>query len=136
VSSAVKKQINVKSNKFWLIVLGGIMMISMIAAVLILQAPASYARIYKDGKPVDVVDLSTVTKPYMIILEQGEEPSPRSNVIEVERGRIRMYKADCPDGTCVRQGWVMSAAIPIVCLPNRVVITLEGNHKGVDAVVR
>ena len=58
------------------------------------------------------------------------------NVVEVEYGRIRMLEADCPDGACVRLGWVSSGVIPIVCLPHRVIIELHGgNGTDIDAVV-
>ena len=65
------------------------------------------------------------------------ETSGNKNVIAVEQGRIRMLSADCPDGSCVRQGWISGGIFPIVCLPNRVVITLEhgDNRSNVDAVV-
>jgi len=60
-----------------------------------------------------------------------------NNIISVEQGRIRVFAASCPDLICVRQGWVSNGLVPIVCLPNRLVITLDdgNNDKGVDAVV-
>ena len=46
----------------------------------------------------------------------------RENVIQILDGKIRVLEADCPDHTCVRMGWLRSDALPIVCLPNRLVI--------------
>ncbi len=46
------------------------------------------------------------------------------NVIEVDRYRVRMVHADCPDNDCVRQGWISCPGQIIVCLPNRVVIKI------------
>ena len=48
----------------------------------------------------------------------------RKNVIEVDRYRVRMVHADCPDNDCVRQGWISCPGQIIVCLPNRVVIKI------------
>ena len=52
---------------------------------------------------------------------------------------LRMEEADCPDGTCVRQGAIQSPGETIVCLPHRVTVTIVGNGEGtggVDAVVQ
>jgi len=97
------------------------------------QTSATHAFIYKNGELTDTVNIAEVTEPFTITIEYGGS----INVIAVEFGRIRMLSADCPDGTCVRQGWISGGALPIVCLPNRVVVTLEGGDDGsdVDAVV-
>lgn len=61
------------------------------------------------------------------LLECGDQTlsvvyESRENVIQVLDGKIRVLEADCPDHTCVRTGWLRSDALPIVCLPNRLVI--------------
>jgi len=121
----------VRSDRFWLLVLGAVVIVSAIIALLFLQEPASYAYIYKNGVLTETVSLNAVTGPYTITVED----SLGTNVIEVERGCVRMLQADCPDGTCVRQGWVSGAATPIVCLPHRLVITFESGSQDIDAVV-
>jgi len=121
------------------IVLGGLLVVSVIFAILFARIPAGFARIYKDGEHIKTINLSTVLEPYTILIEgtaniSGEEIK---NIIEADHGRIRMLEADCPDGSCKRQGWVSSGVIPIVCLPNRVIIILDGgdNELDIDAVV-
>ena len=54
------------------------------------------------------------------------------NLIEVERGRIRVAEADCPDQVCVRQGWISNSVVPIACLPHKLVVQLESASGGVD----
>ena len=122
-----------KSNMFWLILLGVIVILSAIAAFQLGQTSASLAFIHKNGELTDTVNIAAVTAPFTKTIESGGNV----NVIAIEHGRIRMLSANCPDGTCVRQGWISGGVFPIVCLPNRVVITLEGddNGSGVDAVV-
>ena len=122
-----------KTNMFWLILLGVIVIISAFAAFQLGQTSSSYAFIYKSGELTDAVNMAAVTAPFTLTLESDSSV----NVVEIDHGRIRMLSADCPDGTCVRQGWISGGAFPIVCLPNRVVITLDGsdNEFGVDAVV-
>jgi len=128
--------IKMKSNKFWFIVLGGIVVLSAIIALLIGQAPmshtpAGFANIYQNGALTETVNLAAVTKPYIIDITGNNG----FNRLEVESGHIRVLEADCPDGICKRQGWVSGGMIPIVCLPHRLVITFDGGEAGVDAVV-
>ena len=120
------------TNRFWVLLLSAVILISAAALLLLRQAPASVARIYLDGELVDSVDLTAVTGPYTFTVE-----APGGyNIVSVEQGRIRISDADCRDGSCVRQGWLSNGVIPIVCLPHGVVITLDGGgHLNIDAVV-
>jgi len=128
-----------KSNWFWILILSGVVITSAVVALLLLRAPAGYARIYKDGALTEEVNLLTVTEAYKIhIGGDGVAATKSYNILEVERGRIRVAEADCPDGLCIRQGWVSGGLVPIVCLPNTVLVTFEGggtDGSGVDAVV-
>lgn len=56
------------------------------------------------------------------------------NTVEIKDGKIRVSHAECPDKTCVKTGWLDSAAMPIVCLPNRLVIEFVDADGGVDAI--
>ena len=122
-----------KSNRFWIIILSGVVIISAITAFLLSRTPASYARVYSDGELTATVNLADVPESYMFYATGTHG----NNIISVEQGRIRVFAASCPDLICVRQGWVSNGLVPIVCLPNRLVITLDdgNNDKGVDAVV-
>jgi len=125
-----------KSNKFWFFIFGGVVLACVVLMLQSLRAPANYALIYKDGVLTETVNIAAITEPRSILVERGnyDTASKGYNYLEAERGRIRMSVADCPDGICMRQGWVSSPATPIVCLPNRVVVTLEGGDADVDAV--
>lgn len=41
---------------------------------------------------------------------------------EIKDGRVRITDSPCPGKTCISQGWHN----PLVCLPNKVIITVEG----------
>ena len=60
------------------------------------------------------------------------------NTVEIDRNRVRMSYADCPDKDCVRQGWISRPGQMIVCLPNRLIIKIESDkllqEEDVDAV--
>ena len=120
-----------KSNKFWIAVLGVILIVSVAAMILLRQGPANRANIYLDGELVETLDLSPVAEPYSITIES----EAGTNTITVENGRICVSSADCPDGSCIRQGWISGGATPIVCLPHRLIIELENaTPPAVDAV--
>ena len=120
-----------KSNVFWFIALGGVLIASVAAALFLRQAPASGVSVFLDGELVESLDLSAVVAPYSFTIE-GEYGF---NVIEVERGRVCVSGADCPDCYCIRQGWLSGGVVPIVCLPHKLVIRPIGNSlRGADAI--
>ena len=53
---------------------------------------------------------------YSVAGELGE------TTFEIKDGRVRIIDSPCPNKTCVAQGWHN----PLVCLPNKVMITVEG----------
>jgi hypothetical protein len=76
------------------------------------------AVVYSYDKEVLRIDL-TVDKTYTVEGALGEV------FIEVVDGRIRVEKETSPYHLCSIQGWVQYANIPIVCLPNHIVIIIE-----------
>lgn len=57
------------------------------------------------------------------------------NVFEIAGGHVKMTEANCPDGLCLRQKSVSKSGEAIVCLPHKLVLTVEGGEPaGVDAV--
>lgn len=100
------------------------MLISSVAAVILwyVKAPGVMANIYVNSELVYSVDLSGVDEPYSLTF-YGEDSY---NIVTVEKGRVCVTQAGCPDQVCVRQGWISDSAAPVVCLPNRLVIRIEG----------
>ena len=120
-----------RSNKFWIALLGGVLLISALIAFLLKQSPSYTARIYQDGVLIKRLDLTNISEPYSIVVENDAG----FNTIAVEPGRLCIVEADCPDGYCVRQGW-SNGRVPIVCLPHRLVIEFDGGSApDIDAVV-
>ena len=87
------------------------------------------ARITWDGEVVEEIELDRVGRGYSFTLENQEG----SNTISVEKGRIRVSQADCPDQVCVDQGWIADGTVPIVCLPHKLVIEIVGGGSAFDA---
>ena len=67
------------------------------------------------------------TAKYMVIQD--------SNVLMIKDGRAQMKSADCPDQICVRQKAISKEGESIICLPNKVVVSIVGGEeKELDAV--
>lgn len=115
------------SNRTLAIIFAVLLIVSLAWLAVIKLAPQEklFAEISVDGKLLYKIDLSKVTQSYTIKLPH--------NTVLVEHGRISMHDADCPDRLCVKQGTISSGAFPIVCLPNKVIIRINGEN-GVDAV--
>lgn len=80
------------------------------------------AEIWLDGELVETIDLGAVTIAYDLVFETEYG----RNVVHVEHGAISVSEADCPDQVCVEQGAISGPGIPVVCMPHRLVIEIEG----------
>lgn len=59
------------------------------------------------------------------------------NIIEIKDGEAYMKKASCPDQLCVDQNEISFDKESIICLPNKVVITVTSDiESDLDGIVR
>ena len=72
-----------------------------------------------DGKTVMELPLSEDIR---IVLGEGEH----TNTLVIEGGKAQIVEASCPDKICVGQGTVQYAGESIVCLPHKLVVTVQG----------
>lgn len=119
--------IKMKSNRFWLMLLGGLLLISAVVGWMFAGKDGKTAVVTLDGIVLAEIDLSKVETSYTI-----EAEGKYHNTIEFDRGRVRVSYADCPDQVCVDTGWIEDGTVPIVCLPNRLVIEITGEEDGLD----
>ena len=90
--------------------------------------PSPTARISRDGVLLEEINLDQVDAPQSFVLEDESG----SNTVAVEKGRIRISAADCPDQICVKQGWISGGTAPIVCLPHKLMIEIVNGGGGLD----
>jgi len=63
-----------------------------------------------------------------------EVEGPRGKtIVELKQEKVRVKDSPCPAKQCVKQGWAEHGVI--VCLPNKVVITIGNDGDDVDTVV-
>ena len=60
-------------------------------------------------------------------------PNGGENRVWVQDDLVFMDDANCPDQTCVKQGVIRDSTVPIVCLPHKVIVRIEGGDSGLDA---
>lgn len=110
----------------------------IIVAVVIWFAAASIFRgksedkiavVKQDDKVLRRIDLDTMQSDERINISGSY-----SEVILVEKGRIRFEEADCPDKVCVKTGWLTKKGDVAVCLPNHTIIKIEGDSNKIDGV--
>ena len=66
-----------------------------------------------------------------IVLGEGGH----TNTLVIEDGAAQVTAADCPDQVCVRHGAIRYAGESIVCLPHKLVVSIEGGQgSGVDII--
>lgn len=68
-----------------------------------------------------------------IRIEEGDA----LNIIEIKDGKAFMLEASCPDQLCVDQNDISFDKESIICLPNKVVITVTSDiESDLDGIVR
>lgn len=115
-----------KRNDFWLIGIVLILAISMMAYHF-LKEPLGEADVIItiDGRAYGTYDLfanQTIDIDGM-------------NTLVIRDGEADMQEADCPDKLCIHQKAISRDGESIICLPNRIVVTIEGGGESeLDAV--
>ena len=55
-------------------------------------------------------------------------------IIEVKDGLVRVKESPCPHHTCSLRGWMKNPGEWVACLPNEVMVSIEGGDDGgIDA---
>ena len=114
-----------KSLKNDLILLAVVLLIGALlylAFKLIKPHDGAKAIITVDGKVYKELSLNEDTS-LTVSTELG------TNVVIVKNGEIYVESADCPDKICVNHAHINKTNETIVCLPHKMVITIEGNEE-------
>lgn len=109
----------------------------LVAAGLLLFAIATLSR--KEGELVVVSVSGKAAASFPLFTDRTfviEGKDGGTNTLVIEDGYASIADADCPDKLCERMGRINSAGQSIICLPNEVVVTIEGGGNSPDAVVR
>ena len=89
----------------------------------------------KEGAYVVVMVQNSEEARYSLAVDGVYDINSGTNTIEIKDGRVRMIEAFCPNHLCIRQGWIRFEGQSIVCLPNKVSVTVRGTGDALDFVL-
>ena len=104
----------------------------LIIALLIVSAGAGLMlRPQEEGGTVVVTVDGTETGRYALDEDRTVriESSGGYNLLTIQNGTAAVTEADCGDHTCIRTGEIHLDGQSIICLPHKVVITVEGGRQ-------
>ena len=108
-----------KRNIIYLIV-GVVFIASALLSVWILRrTPHTNIEIVQDGTILYTIDLQTAENQEICVDSQDGKSY---NIVTITDGTVCVSEAGCPDQTCVQMGVLRSDYLPIVCLPNRLIV--------------
>lgn len=118
-----------KRNDFLL--LGCLLIVSL--TLLIFQftsiSKGDFLVVTQDGKDIGRFFL-TEEKEIPILNENGE-----FNLLIIQENEAYIKEANCPDGLCIKQHPISRQGESLICLPHRLVVTIESLQKSdVDGV--
>ncbi|MBO5667086.1 MAG: NusG domain II-containing protein [Firmicutes bacterium] len=114
-------------NKRDLILVGGILIVALIAFVFVQmnQDGGAYVLIRVDGVETEQYSLS----------DEGTYPlNGGTNILHIEGGEAWLTEADCPDHLCVKQGKISKTGQVITCLPNKLTVTVYGAEESIELI--
>ncbi len=111
-----------------------ILLILIVAAGLIIsfgplakKAGGTDVRVTLDG---DTYGIYSLAEDRTITIEKDGH----TNVIVIEDGTVHMESSTCKNQICVKHGKISLKGDSIVCLPNRVVVEIEGEGGEADVI--
>ena len=123
-----QKLIKAKKYRLDIIVILSLVVMSLLVLLAI--------TLFRKEGDVAVVEVDGVRVGEYSLLINGEfSLNNGTNVLVIENGTAYLNYSECPDHTCERTGKIRFVGQTIVCLPNKLTITIKGNSQdGVDFV--
>ena len=119
-----------EKHKYDLFVIAAVLLIAgaLFGYTILNRTPGAEVVITIDGEEFMRLDLNGDAS---VTVGEGEH----QNVVSIKNGAVCVSEASCPDHVCMNSGWKKYDGETIVCLPNKLVVTVEGGEDaGLDAV--
>ena len=119
-----------------------ILLISFLALVSVILLVIPIVTAVKPESPALLIQVDGKEYGTWPLDEDREISINDTNVCRIENGKVKMISADCPDQLCVRQSAIDENGGTIVCLPNKIVLSIvnaeetEGEGGALDGVAR
>ena len=107
----------------------------LIAVILLVCVAALFLLSHREEGAWAVVQLDGVEVARFDLNRDGEYIlNGGSNTLRIENHQACVCWADCPDKLCVNQGRIHGSGQMIVCLPNKLTVTIEGVKAEIDLI--
>lgn len=117
----------------WGDLLVALIILALAAALAVFLFPRSEqaltVRIVRDGELLLSCRLDDLDEPVLVPVE-----GPYPLTLELSREGVWVAETACPGEDCLHTGTISRAGSQIICLPNRLVVTLEGEDSPYDAM--
>lgn len=123
-----QKEKTTKKYRLDIIVISAVLIFSLflVLGVFLTREEGSIAVVEVDG---EVFGKYPLTSDGVFSLNGG------TNILVIENGAAYLNYSDCPDHVCERTGKIRHVGESIICLPNRLSVTVKGDaNGGVDFV--
>ncbi len=112
--------------------------IILIIVIVLVAAAALFLHEFVGGEGAGVVTVKVdgkITGTYSLSEDREIEINDGTNILLIKDGSADMIEADCPDQLCVHMKPIDKNNESIICLPNKVVASIDSSENSVyDAV--
>ena len=109
----------IKKYKLDILIVGIIIFISLITSLIISLTK-------EQGNLVVVKIKNEEIASYQLNIDGKYSLNNGTNILVIEDNYAWIVEADCPDKLCIKKGKISNVGESIICLPHRLIITIEG----------
>jgi hypothetical protein len=84
-----------------------------------------YVQVYSDGKLYKELPLKKISDKTVFTVKNDLG----TNIIEINKGKVKIIDADCHDKVCVKSHTISKPGEGIICLPHKLVVKITGKGK-------
>ncbi len=111
--------------------------VTVVFAVLLVVVSSLY--VYGSNRGVLYVHIKSFSREWILPLDGGEriihvEGPLGVTEVEIDKSTVRIVKSPCKNKICVRSGAISRPGQWVACLPNRVIVSIEGRGPKEDYV--
>ncbi len=99
--------------------------------ILFANGSSKIVLIMVDGKLFEEIPLSVNAGHNEDILVESKEGYLS---VEISNGKVRVTDSTCKDKLCIKEGEISKVGDTIICLPNRISISIIGENSNIDTV--